>query len=97
MSKDFFDAIRSGDRERVSEMVGDDEALLRATDVNGLSPFIVAKYSGRDEIAAMLLDKGVEKGVELDLFAACMAGAGQRVAELIKNDRELIKSYSKDG
>jgi len=97
MSKTFFDAIRNGDRERVSGMIVADEALLSAKDENGLAPFIVAKYSGRNDIAALLLDKGVEKGVELDVFAACVAGAAQRVTELAKGDRELIKSYSQDG
>ena len=93
MSKDFFDAIRTGDRERVSGMIAADEALLNSKDENGLGPFIVAKYSGRSEIAALLL----EKGVELDIFSACMAGAGERVAELMGLDRKLIQSYSGDG
>jgi ankyrin repeat protein len=97
MSKDFFDAIRNGDRERVNGMIAADEALLRAKDENGLPPFVVAKYSGRNEIAALLLDKGVEKGVDLDVFAACMAGTAERVTELTKGDRDLIKSYSQDG
>jgi len=97
MSKDFFDAIRSGDRDRVSRMIASDEGLLRAQDENGLGPFMVAKYSGRNEIAALLLDKGIEKGVELDLYDACMAGAGQRVADLVGWDADLIKSYSPDG
>jgi uncharacterized protein len=93
MSKDFFDAIRTGDRDRVSEMIAADEALLNATDENGLGPFTVAKYSGRNEIAALLL----EKGVELDIFAACVAGAEPRVVELAGGERELIQSYSQDG
>ncbi len=38
-------------------------------------PYTAAKYSGRNEIAALLL----ERGVELDFFAACMAGAAQSV------------------
>src|SRR5580704_18660597 len=60
MSKEFFDAIRSGDRDRVNSMISGDETLLRAKDENGVGPFSVAKYSGRNEIAALLLDKGVE-------------------------------------
>ena len=93
MSKEFFDAIRAGDRDQVSRMIAANEALLRAKDENGVGPFTVAKYSGRNEIAVMLL----EKGVELDIFAACIAGAGQRVAELAAKDPESIKSYSQDG
>ena len=93
MSKDFFDAIRTGDRDRVSGMIAADKALLSAKDENGLGPFTVAKYSGRNEIATLLL----ENGVELDVFAACIAGAEQRVVELAGEDRELIKSHSHDG
>ena len=93
MNQDFFDAIRSGELDRVSAMVAADKDLLSAKDKNGLGPFTVAKYSGRGEIAAMLL----EKGVELDVFAACMAGAGERAAELIENNPQLIQCYSHDG
>jgi uncharacterized protein len=93
MSKEFFDAIRSGDRDRVNSMIAGDETLLSAKDESGLGPFSVAKYSGRQEIAALLLDKGVE----LDIFAACMAGARPRVLELAEGQPDLIKAYSQDG
>jgi len=93
MNKDFFDAIRTGDRDRVSTMIAADKGLLSATDENGLGPFMIAKYSGRNEIAALLLDKGVE----LDIYAACMAGAGERVSELAGEQPDLVKSYSQDG
>ncbi|HXA67370.1 MAG TPA: ankyrin repeat domain-containing protein [Bryobacteraceae bacterium] len=93
MNKDFFDAIRTGDRDRVSTMIAADKGLLSATDENGLGPFMIAKYSGRNEIAALL----VEKGVELDIYAACMAGAGERVSELAGEQPDLVKSYSQDG
>ena len=51
------------------------------------------KYAGRNDIAALLL----EKGVELDVFAACMAGAKERALELIGEIPELVNSYSHDG
>jgi ankyrin repeat protein len=72
MSKEFFEAIRAGDRDKVCALLTIDAGLLTAIDENGRDAFIAAKYAGRNEIAALLL----EKGVELDLFAACMAGAG---------------------
>lgn len=93
MSKEFFEAIRAGDREKVSALLSADGALLAAKDERGLGAFTAAKYSQRNEIAALLL----EKGVELDIFAACMAGAGDRVAELIGRDGSLVNGYSHDG
>ena len=93
MSKEFFDAIRAGDTAKVSAMLEADPVLLSVKDENGLGAFAVAKYSRGNEIAIMLL----EKGVELDVFEACMAGAEERVVELVSRQRDLTKSYSPDG
>jgi ankyrin repeat protein len=93
MSKDFFDAIRAGDSDRVSSLLSADPTLLTAKDDKGLNAFIAAKYSQRNDIAALLL----EKGIELDIFAACMAGASERAIELIDQEPALINSYSSDG
>jgi len=93
MSKQLFDAIRAGDHGKVEALLASDATLLNAKDDTGLSPFTIAKYSGRNDIAAMLL----EKGLDLDLFSACMAGSNQRVEELIRQQPELAKAYSADG
>lgn len=93
MSKEFFDAIRAGDLDKVSGMLAAEAVLLTAKDENGHSAFAAAKYSGRHEIAALLL----EKGAELDIFTACMAGAEQRVVELVGRERDLARGYSHDG
>lgn len=93
MSKEFFEAIRAGDRGKVESMLAADPALLGAKEENGAGPFVIAKYSARNDIAQLLLDKGVE----LDIFSACMAGAGPRVAELIGQKTDLAKAYSSDG
>jgi len=93
MSKEFFDAIRAGDTGKVSAILDADPGLLIAKDEKGVGAFATAKYSRRDEIAAMLL----EKGVELDIFEACIAGAEERVVELVSGQPGLTKSYSPDG
>ncbi len=93
MSKDFFDAIRAGERDKVSAMLATDPTLLAAKDEKGLSGFVAAKYSQRSDIAALLL----EKGMPLDIFAACMAGARNRAMELIDANPALVSSYSHDG
>ena len=93
MSRQFFEAIRAGDRGTVEELLNANAGLLGAKDEKGLGAYTAAKYSGRNEIAALLL----ERGVELDVFTACMAGARERVVELIGREPELVKTYSHDG
>ncbi len=93
MSQQFFEAVRAGDRGKVQELLAANAGLLRAKDQQGLGAYTAAKYSGRPEIAALLL----ERGVELDVFAACMAGARDRAVELIGREPELVKAYSHDG
>jgi ankyrin repeat protein len=93
MSQEFFEAIRAGDRGKVEELLKADAGLLGAKDEKGLGAYTAAKYSGRNEIAALLL----ERGVELDVFAACMAGARERAVELIGREPELVRAYSHDG
>jgi ankyrin repeat protein len=93
VTQQFFEAIRAGDRDKVDSLLSADATLLAARDDKGLGAYTAAKYSGRNDIAAMLL----EKGVELDVFAACMAGAKERVVELIEANPALIGEYSHDG
>jgi ankyrin repeat protein len=93
MSQEFFDAIRAGDRGQVETLVAADPGLLGAKDEKGLGAYTAAMYSGRNEVATLLL----EKGVELDVFAACLAGAKERAVELIGREPELVKAYSHDG
>jgi ankyrin repeat protein len=93
MSQQFFEAIRAGDRGTVDALLNTDSTLLAARDEKGLGAYTAAKYSGRNDIAALLL----EKGVELDVFAACMAGANDRALELIRENPELANAYSHDG
>ncbi|HLK21175.1 MAG TPA: ankyrin repeat domain-containing protein [Bryobacteraceae bacterium] len=93
MSKEFFDAIRAGERDQVSAMLDADPALLTSQDDRGNSPFVAAKYSHRNDIAALLL----ERGVPLDFFAACMAGKCDRLQEMLDADQSWLNSYSHDG
>jgi ankyrin repeat protein len=93
MSQTFFEAIRAGNRDQVDALLSADATLLRARDDKGLGAYAAAKYSGRNEIAALLL----ERGVELDLFAACMAGAQERALGLIRANADLVNAYSHDG
>jgi ankyrin repeat protein len=91
--KEFFDAIRAGDEQRVRALAESDPSLLAAKDEHGLGPFTVARYSRQNAIAEYLLSRGVE----LDIFAACLAGRRERIAELLAQDHALFGAYSHDG
>ncbi|MGA2182615.1 MAG: ankyrin repeat domain-containing protein [Bryobacteraceae bacterium] len=91
--QEFFDAIRSGDEQRVRTLAESDPSLLAAKDEHGLGPFTVARYSRQNAIADYLLTRGVE----LDIFAACLAGCRERVAELLAQDHALLNAHSHDG
>ena len=91
--KEFFDAIRAGDEPRVRALIESDPSLLAAKDPQGLGPFTVARYSRQNAIADYLL----ASGVELDIFAAILAGRRERVAELLKQNPALLTAYSHDG
>lgn len=93
MNKDFFDAIRTGDAARVAEMIDADCELLNAPDDNGMPPYTVARYSRQDTVAKLLL----ERGAQLDINSAAMAGLADRIADLLAHDRTLVQSYSHDG
>jgi ankyrin repeat protein len=93
MNKEFFDAVRAGDSAKVSTMLAADASLLSARDERGVSAFALSKYSRQNEVAALLL----ENGLTLDIFDASMAGATDRVLELLGRDQALVNSYSPDG
>jgi uncharacterized protein len=93
MTQQFFEAIRAGDREKVNSLLTADATLLAAKDDKGLGAYAAARYSGRNDVAALLIDRGVE----LDVFTASMAGQTDRVLEFIAEDPELLNAYSQDG
>src|SRR5260370_15565445 len=91
--KEFFEAIRAGDTDKIGAMVAAEPTLLAARDENGLGAFMVAKYWRKEEVARFLL----ERGVELDLFAASAAGSRERVSEILAAQPGENASYSNDG
>jgi ankyrin repeat protein len=93
MTQQFFEAIRAGDREKVNSLLTADATLLAAKDDKGLGAYAAARYSGRNDVAALLIDRGVE----LDVFTASMAGQKDRVLEFIAEDPSLLNAYSQDG
>jgi uncharacterized protein len=91
--KALFDAIKAGNEEGVRALLDGAPALVNATDGSGTRAFVFAKYNRQDAIARLLLDRGAE----LDVFAAAMAGDASRVSSLITQDPSLAVTLSHDG
>ena len=53
-------AAGNGDLEAVKEMLGADPKLLNAGNEQGRGPLHMAAFSGRQEVAAFLLDRGAD-------------------------------------
>jgi ankyrin repeat protein len=91
--QEFLDSIRKGNAARVSELLKQNPALIKATTKNGTTAVLLALITGHDEIAESL----VATGIELNIFEAAAVGRLDRVQELLNKSPELIKAYSPDG
>ena len=91
--KALFDAIKSGDAEGVRVLLDGSPALANAADESGTRAFVFAKYNRQNAIAQLLLDRGAE----LDVFAAAMSGDAARVSSLLGQDPSLAVTLSHDG
>jgi ankyrin repeat protein len=89
---ELFDAIKSGDFERVKALVSADPALVDARDASGQSAILTAVYNGRKEIANLL----VARGATLTLFESCAAGEFDRVERFVTSGAS-INTFSEDG
>ena len=92
-SADVFEAISSGNLDRLKALVATDAAAAVARDGKGVSALMTTLYHRRGEMADVLLDRGLE----LDVFEAAALGRVTRVAQLIDADSALVNAWSADG
>ncbi len=90
---ELFEAIRTGDAEKVRSLCAANAALVNARNARGQSAVLMACYTGRKEIRDVL----VKNGAMLELHEAVAAGNLARVKEMVEANPELAKSYSPDG
>jgi ankyrin repeat protein len=89
-----FAAVKSGDGERLAELLAEDPTLASARDESGVSLRLRACYDRRVEILPMLRDAGPP----LDIFeAAALPDAEGRGGELLQADPGLARAWSSDG
>jgi ankyrin repeat protein len=90
---DVFDAIAAGDVERVRALAQADPSAVHRRNEEGTSALLLARYHGRDDLVAALL----EHATELDVFEAAALGQVDRVRELLDQESELARAYAPDG
>ncbi len=92
-SADVFEAISSGDLDRLKALVATDAAAAVARDGQGVSALMMTLYHRRSDMADLLL----QSGLELDVFEAAALGRVKRVSQLIDADSTLVNAWSPDG
>ena len=90
---EFIDAVKRGDVAKVRELVKGNPALLGSRTKRGLSPVLVAIYSGQKVAAANL----IALGADLDVHDAAAAGRLDRVRELVERDPSKLNGLSAEG
>jgi uncharacterized protein len=93
VSSAIFEAITSGDVERVRELATADRSIASLRGEDGVSAVLLARYYGREDMVAALL----AGGPELDVFEAAAIGQPERVRELIEADPSLVGAFAEDG
>jgi len=91
--QEFFDAIKKGDSGRVSELLKQQPALIKASNPRGITPVLYAIYAKHPEIA----ESFIATGIELNIFEAVATRRIDLVRELLKKNPSLIHAWSADG
>src|SRR5438128_1224328 len=69
IEKEFFDAIKKGNSERVGELLKQKPELIKARTKKGTTPVMLAMFSRHKEIAELLAT-----GIETNIFEATALG-----------------------
>lgn len=89
----LLEAARTGDLERVRELVAAEPELVHAREGRGPSAVLLAVYHGHREVADWL----VAQGAELGIYDAAALGNLSRVAALLAESPELARMHAPDG
>ncbi|QHW32024.1 ankyrin repeat domain-containing protein [Paenibacillus rhizovicinus] len=93
LRSEMVEAVKGGQLDKVSALLGQDASLANARNDNGETAVLMAAYYRSSAIKEMLLDHGAE----LSIYEAAAVGGTQRVAEWLEQSPELLGSYSSDG
>jgi uncharacterized protein len=93
MKNEVLTAVQAGDAAKLKTLLERDPAAAAARDDNGVSALLHSVYRNRADIRDLLL--GAHPA--LDVFEAAALGRTDRLAQLLEQDRTLVKSFSGDG
>jgi ankyrin repeat protein len=86
-------AIQAGDEARIAELLDADASLVHGGGAAGMAPLLRAAYSGKREIAALL----IARGAVLDQFAAAALGHVAVLRELLSGPEGPVNLHNSDG
>ncbi len=89
----LFSAIQAGDQNSVKELVGDQPALARARNGQGISAILFALYYNQPEIARFL----ARQVKLLDIFEAAALGDVRQAETLLAAGPDLANALNFDG
>jgi len=93
LSDVFLEAVTSGDRARVRELLAQDPSLIERKSESGVSAVLLSVYYQKPEIAHDL----VAAGARIEIFEAAALGDARRARELLQHDPGLANAFAVDG
>jgi ankyrin repeat protein len=89
---EFFEAIKSGDLQKVRTMVDCDPKLVDA-ESNGVAALMFAVYNRKQPVVDFLL----QRGAKIDFFQAAALNNVDVMERALKENPQLARAFSKDG
>jgi len=90
---DLLGAIRRGDAKSVGGLLAASPELANARDERGNTPLLIATYTGKRDLARMLL----EGGARPSFFEACAIGLVADVRGHLRENPGIVGQWSHDG
>src|SRR5579859_2811594 len=92
-SDELFEAIKGGDRARVSALLAEEPALANERGAGNVAPALMALYAQEPEIADLLVAYGADR----DIWVTAAQGDVNHVAELLVAEPARVHALSPDG
>ena len=89
----FFEAIKQGNRQIVSDLLTSQPDLANARTPEGLSAVLLATYYSKPDIAKLI----IQHGAGLNLFEAASVGELATVQSILAAHPDQINAYAPDG